>query len=78
MGRRTVVFMVSTVVVVLAAEFFLLPIAPPPYAYVCDGGLACVHTISLSCVTLGFGAYAIYSGRYFLTDHCLPRQFGSK
>ena len=70
MRRRTVVFMVSIVVTVLAAGFFLLPVAPTPNTYVCHGGLGCVHTMSLSCVALGFGAYTIYSGRYFLTDHC--------
>ena len=63
-------FVVSTVVVILAAEFFLLPVAPAPNTYVCMGGLACVRAMSLSCVALGFGAYTIYSGRYFLTDHC--------
>ena len=70
MRRRTVVFMVSLVAVILAGEFFLLPVAPTPNTYVCMGGLACVHTTSLSCVAFGFGAYTIYSGRYFLTDHC--------
>jgi len=62
--------MVSVVVVILAAEFSLLPVAPTPNTYVCMGGLACVRTMSLSCVAFGFGAYTIYSGRYFLTNHC--------
>ena len=60
----------SVVVAILAAQFFLLPVASTSSNYGCHGGLACVHTVSLSCALLGFGAYTIYSGRYFLTDHC--------
>ena len=58
------------VVAILVAQFFLLPVALTPNNYICHGGFACVHTISLSCVVFGFGTYTVYSGRYFLTNHC--------
>jgi len=61
---------VSLVVAILAAQFFLLPVAPTPNNSVCHGGLACVHTMSLSCVVFGFGSYTTYYERYYLTDHC--------
>ena len=66
--RRAMLTLVPLLVVALALVFVFIPLAP--VGYWCMGGLACVHNVSLSCITLGFGSYSVYSGRYFLTYHC--------